>query len=86
MQAIGRAAIVGERSPGVVLVGDIVQLPNGATFMYPIEQTRTADGTVLEGHGVVPDIEVALDRRLLVQGIDTQLQAAISYIEGEIRE
>jgi hypothetical protein len=34
----------------------------------------------------VPDIEVALDRRLLLQGIDTQLQAAISYIEGEIRE
>jgi C-terminal peptidase prc len=86
MQAIGRAAIVGERSPGIVLVGDIVQLPNGATFMYPVEQTRTADGTVLEGHGVVPDIEVALDRGLLLQGIDTQLQAAVRHIESAIRE
>jgi C-terminal peptidase prc len=86
MQAIGRATVIGERSPGIVLVGDIVQLPNGATFMYPIEQTRTADGTVLEDHGVVPDMEVALDRRLLLQGIDTQLQAAIDYIENAIRE
>jgi C-terminal processing protease CtpA/Prc len=35
------------------------------------------DGTVLEGHGVIPDIEVALDRARLLQGVDTQLQAAI---------
>jgi C-terminal processing protease CtpA/Prc len=48
--------------------------------MYPVEQTRTADGTVLEGRGVIPDIEVALDRALLLQGVDSQLEAAIQYI------
>jgi C-terminal peptidase prc len=83
MQAIDRAAIVGERSAGICVVADLMQLPNGATFMYPIEQTRTADGTVLEGRGVIPGMEVALDRTLLLQGVDSQLETAIDYIEGQ---
>jgi C-terminal peptidase prc len=81
MQAIDRAVIIGERSAGICVVADWMQLPNGATFMYPIEQTRTADGTVLEGRGVIPDVEVALDRALLLQGVDSQLEAAIDYID-----
>jgi C-terminal processing protease CtpA/Prc len=48
--------------------------------LYPYTQSITADGTVLEGHGVVPDIEVALDRNELLQGKDTQLEAAINFI------
>ena len=81
LQAIHRAVIVGERSPGRVLVCDLMELPNGAILMYPVEQTITADGTVLEGHGVVPDIPVGLDRDLLLQGVDSQLEIAIEYIE-----
>jgi C-terminal processing protease CtpA/Prc len=75
-----RAKIIGERTPGVVLTADFVKLPNGATFLYPNTQTITADGTVLEGHGVVPDIEVSLDRNELLQGKDTQLEAAINFV------
>ena len=80
LKAINRATIIGERTPGVVLTADFVKLPNGATFMYPNAQTITADGTVLEGHGVIPDIEVPLDQNELLQGKDTQLEAAISFI------
>lgn len=87
LQATHRAVIVGERSPGRVLVIDLMELPNGAIFLYPIEQTMTPDGTVLEGHGVVPDIPVGLDRDLLLQGVDSQLEAAIEYIErGQPRD
>jgi carboxyl-terminal processing protease len=85
LQATGRAVIAGERSPGSVTAMDALKLPNGATFLYPIVQISTPDGTVLEGHGVVPDIEVGLDRRLLLQGIDSQLEAAIKYIEQEMQ-
>ena len=49
--------------------------------MYPVAQLKTPDGTVLEGHGVVPDIEVGLDREMLLKGIDSQLDAAIRHIE-----
>jgi len=46
----------------------------------------TPDGTVLEGHGVVPDIEVGLDRKMLLKGIDSQLDSAVKYIEKEVRK
>ena len=80
LKAINRATIIGERTPGAVLTVDFVKLPNGAVFLYPNTQTITADGTVLEGYGVVPDIEVALDRNELLQGKDSQLEAAINFI------
>jgi len=83
LQAVGRAAIVGERSPGAVLESDTMIFPNGAIFMYPVAQLRIPDGTVLEGHGVVPDVEVGLDRGMLLKGVDSQLDAAIRYIEEQ---
>lgn len=86
LQAIGRAVVVGERSAGICVVMDVMQLPNGAMLIVPVAQTRTADGTVLEGRGVIPDIEVALDRSLLLQGIDSQLEAATSYIKNEVQK
>jgi len=80
LKAIKRATIAGDRTPGVISPAHFFKLPNGATFLYPYTQSITADGTVLEGHGVVPDIEVALDRNELLQGKDTQLEAAINFI------
>ncbi len=83
LQSIGRAYVVGERTAGICVVMDAVLLPNGAVFVYPVEQTRTADGTVLEGRGVIPDQEVGLDRTLLLKGIDSQLEAAIQHIQAK---
>ncbi len=83
IQAVGRGVIVGERSPGVIMVADGMRLPNGASFLYPTMQISTPDGKVLEGQGVVPDVEAGLDRDLLMQGVDSQLEAAIEYLEIE---
>ena len=82
LKAIKRATIVGERTPGVVVTCNFEKLPNGATFIYPTNWTITADGTVLEGHGVIPDIEIALDRHELLQGKDSQLEAAVKFLEN----
>ena len=38
------------------------------------------DGKVNEGKGVVPDIEIGLERDELLHGNDTQLEAAIDFI------
>jgi len=80
LQAIGRAVIVGERTAGVCLVMDAVTLPNGALFVFPAEQTRMADGSVLEGRGVIPDVEILLDRERLLRGADPQLEAALERL------
>jgi carboxyl-terminal processing protease len=84
LQAIGRAVVVGEPSPGSVMEMDRIIFQNGAIFMYPVAQMVTPNGTVLEGRGVVPDIEVGLDREMLLKGIDSQLDSAIGYIKKQI--
>jgi len=83
MQAIGRAVIVGNQSPGGVTGMDVEALPNGAILLHAVLQIIAPDGTVLEGRGVLPDIPVELNRKLLLQGIDSQLEAAIDYIEEQ---
>jgi carboxyl-terminal processing protease len=85
LQALGRATVVGSQTPGRCLVANIVQLPSGAILSYPNGQSQTPDGRVLEGNGVVPDVEVGLDRDLLLQGIDSQIAAAIEHAVGRIR-
>ena len=83
MQSIGKAKIIGEQSSGAVGPSDVKRLPNGASFMYLVAQSLTPDGTVLEGRGVIPDIVVPLDRTALVEGRDTQIERAITYLENE---
>jgi len=80
IQSIGRAAVIGEWSPGSVGPSDVKKLPNGTSFMYLIAQSLTPDGTVLEGYGVKPDITVSLDRGDLLNGIDAQVERAVRYI------
>ena len=65
---------------------EIKLLPKGAILSYPFGQSQTPDGRVLEDNGVVPDIEIALDRQQLLQGIDAQLEAAIEYAAELIRK
>jgi carboxyl-terminal processing protease len=81
LQAAGRAVVVGDRSPGSVMESDNRIFPNGAVLMYPVAQLSTPDGTVLEGHGVIPDIEVGLKPEMLLKGIDSQLESAVEYLE-----
>lgn len=80
LKALGRATIVGSQTPGRCLVANLTQLPGGGVLSYPYGQSQTPDGRVLESNGVVPDVEVGLDRDLLLQGIDSQLEAAIEYV------
>ncbi len=72
LQDLGRANIVGERSPGGVTAMNVKTLPHGARLGYPVAQVLAADRTVLEGYGVIPDIAVSLDRRQLLEGRDMQ--------------
>jgi carboxyl-terminal processing protease len=83
LQALGRATIVGSQTPGSCLVANIVPLPNDGILHFPDGQAQTPDWRVLQDNGVVPDIAVALDRGQLLQGIDAQLEAALTYLEQD---
>jgi carboxyl-terminal processing protease len=83
LQSIGRATVIGQRTAGVCLVMELMTLPNGALFIFPVQQTRTSDGTVLENRGVIPDIEVKLDRAGLLRGVDSQMEAAVRFLRSK---
>ena len=80
MQENGRAIIVGERSMGAVLVSIIQKLPTGALFQYAFGDYKTPKGVLIEGRGVIPDVDVKPNRAGLLKGRDPQLDAAISQI------
>jgi carboxyl-terminal processing protease len=81
LQEIGRAKVVGERSAGAALPSVFEKLPMGAVFQYAIGDFKSPKGTLIEGRGVAPDVEVKLTRKELLRSHDPQLEAAIAQIQ-----
>jgi len=85
LQELGRAVVVGERTAGAALPSIIQKLPTGALFQYAIGDFKTPKGTLIEGRGVIPDVEVRFTRRSLLDGRDVQIEAAIEQITRQSR-
>ena len=62
MQSIKRARVFGQTSMGQALPALFDKLPNGDLLIHAYGDFVTADGTRLEGRGVVPDEIVPLKR------------------------
>ncbi len=81
MQEIGRVYVIGKKTEGADMDADGAKLPTGAFLLYAAGQPRTPKGVVIDGRGVIPDLEVNLTRAELLKGNDAQLTAAIDYIK-----
>jgi carboxyl-terminal processing protease len=82
LQESGRAAIVGRKTAGAVLIALESRLPDGGRFNMSVEDVRLASGTRLEHRGVSPDIEAYTtlgDRRA---GRDPALEAAVEAVRN----
>ena len=78
-----RILVVGTTTAGEALPASSVNLPTGAVFIYPIANFKTKKGKFLEGSGLEPNYNVALDRASLLKGIDTQLVRAMALIKED---
>jgi carboxyl-terminal processing protease len=76
LQDLGRVTVVGSRTAGAVLASTFSPLPTGGTLQYVISNFETSKGTVLEGRGVIPQIEVRTSRAALLAGHDPALEKA----------
>jgi carboxyl-terminal processing protease len=83
MQSIKRARVFGQVSMGQALPALFQSLPNGDVMIHAYGDFVTADGTRLEGRGVVPDDIVPLLREDLLAGRDRTLEAALAWIDRE---
>ena len=85
LQSIGRVRVFGTRSMGAVLPAQTTKLPNGDVLYHAIADFVTADGTLLEGRGVVPDEQIEVKRADLLAGRDPVLEAALRWIAAQAR-
>lgn len=72
----GRLQIVGTRTPGRVVGANSFKVGGGFRVALPVAAYRTWDGTVLEGIGVAPTINVDFAPQATSDGQDPQLEAA----------
>jgi len=79
----GRARVFGRRSAGAVLASIVEKLPNGDGFQYPTARFEFPSGVVVEGVGVLPDVERHPTRETLLSGRDVVLDAAIEWIRSD---
>jgi carboxyl-terminal processing protease len=81
LQFRGRATVVGRPTAGAVIVSRPYGLPGGGSLQVPVQDYRGLDGRRLEGHGVTPDVPLAVpviaDLRL---GRDSDLSAALAVL------
>jgi carboxyl-terminal processing protease len=81
MQSIGRVRVFGETSMGQALPALLDKLPNGDVLIHAYGDFVTADGTRLEGRGVIPDEILPVSREDLLAGRDRPLEAALAWID-----
>ena len=82
MQSIGRVRVFGQTTMGQALPALFDKLPNGDVLIHAYGDFVTADGTRLEGRGVIPDEAVALTRADLLAGRDRSLEAALAWVDA----
>lgn len=83
-----RAAIIGQYPTGG-LGGSITDflMPEGAQVRYTLGRAVDPDGNIhIEGKGVIPTVIVPVDEETAFSGGDPVLDAAIAYLDEQMRE
>jgi len=83
IQHLNIATIIGMRTPGQLLWGDSSFINDSILMVLPIFKIEYPNGYNPENNGVEPDIEIALDKKDLLKGIDTQLAKAIEFLSNK---
>ena len=78
----GRAVLIGETTAGKGTVNIPRRLSDGSVLYVSIARWISPNGTVIEGVGVIPDIEIAQPETGFEADLDVQLMTAIDYLRG----
>jgi tricorn protease len=87
IKALELGPLIGERTAGAgIWLSDRNRLADGGISRIAESPQYGLDGRwLIEGVGISPDIEVIAEPHALFNGEDQQLQAAIDYLQREIR-
>lgn len=76
------AYVIGTKSFGKGVVQQLINFPNGSELKVTVASWYRPDGQDIEHIGITPDKTVKLTPQDIKNGVDTQLNAAISYIQA----
>jgi carboxyl-terminal processing protease len=80
-----RATIIGETSFGKGTVNSPRELSDGGALYVTIAEWLTPSGTLINGVGIFPDVEVIPTDDEIDQRLDPQLQRAVDLLQGQAR-
>jgi len=83
LQQLNIATIIGNQTPGQLLLGNVYRINDTISLVIPIYKLEYPNGFNPENNGITPDIEIELNRKDLLNGKDTQLERAIEYLTNE---
>jgi len=81
IQDYGRGILIGERTVGKGSVQVQHRLSDGSGLRITLAHWFTPHGRLIEGQGLIPDVEVYITDEDLAKGLDPQLELAIDYLE-----
>lgn len=85
LQDHGRAQLVGDQTFGKGSVNHLRELSNGGALYVTIARWLTPNGSLIEGVGLTPDVQIALtEADDLATGSGPQLYAAIDLLEQQL--
>ncbi len=76
------ATLIGDASFGKGSVQELVDLPGGASLKVTVARWLTPSGVSISDGGLSPDIIVERTPQMMMEDIDPQLEAALSYLNG----
>ena len=84
---LGLGKLIGKRSwGGIVGISGSRSFLDGQDMRTPFFTSYSTDGEwIIEGHGVDPDIEVDINPFDDYNGLDAQLDKAVEYLKGELK-
>ena len=82
----GRAKLIGEQTFGKGSVNHLRDLSNGGALYVTIARWITPNGEQIEGVGLAPDIPVSLSDDDIANKRDSQLFAAIDYLQTQFTQ
>jgi C-terminal processing protease CtpA/Prc len=80
LRETGVGYLIGKHTFGALAGGRNYPLQNGSTLQIAVAACRSGQGQEIEHKGLEPDLTVELDPAMLAEGMDAQLEAALSYL------
>lgn len=77
------ATLMGAQSYGKGSVQELVDLKNGSSLKVTVARWFTPNGVNISKAGLTPDIFVERTPEQVIDGVDTQLDAAIKWLNGD---